>query len=42
MAKTGKAFRALLEKVDRSQRYLLEDSLRLAKETAHAKFDETV
>jgi len=42
MAKNGKAFRAALEKVDRSQRYLLEDSLRLAKETAHAKFDETV
>jgi large subunit ribosomal protein L1 len=42
MAKTGKAFRTALEKVDRGQRYLLEDSLRLAKETAHAKFDETV
>lgn len=42
MAKTGKAFRSALEKVDRGQRYLLEDSLRLAKETAHAKFDETV
>jgi large subunit ribosomal protein L1 len=42
MAKNGKAFRSALEKVDRSQRYLLEDSLRLAKETAHAKFDETV
>ena len=42
MGKSGKAFRSALEKVDRSQRYLLEDSLRLAKETAHAKFDETV
>lgn len=42
MGKSGKAFRGALEKVDRSQRYLLEDSLRLAKETAHAKFDETV
>ncbi len=42
MAKTGKTFRAALEKVDRSQRYLLEESLRLAKETARAKFDETV
>jgi large subunit ribosomal protein L1 len=31
-----------LNKVDRNQRYLLEDSLRLAKETARAKFDETV
>jgi large subunit ribosomal protein L1 len=31
-----------LAKVDRNQRYLLEDSLRLVKETARAKFDETV
>jgi len=28
--------------VDRNQRYLLEDTLRLVKETARAKFDETV
>jgi len=42
MSEKGKKYRAALEKVDRNQRYLLEDSLRLAKETARAKFDETV
>jgi large subunit ribosomal protein L1 len=42
MSGNGKSFRVALEKVDRNQRYLLEDSLRLAKETARAKFDETV
>lgn len=42
MSEKGKNYRAALEKVDRNQRYLLEDSLRLAKETARAKFDETV
>lgn len=31
-----------MEKVDRTQRYPLEDGVRLAKETARAKFDETV
>jgi large subunit ribosomal protein L1 len=39
---SGKSYRDALAKVDRSQRYLLEDSLRIAKETARAKFDETV
>ncbi len=42
MSGNGKQYRAALEKVDRNQRYLLEDSLQLAKETARAKFDETV
>lgn len=42
MSEKGKKYRAAFEKVDRNQRYLLEDSLRLAKETARAKFDETV
>jgi len=42
MSAKGKKFREALAKVDRNQRYRLEDSLRLAKETAHAKFDETV
>jgi large subunit ribosomal protein L1 len=42
MSEKGKNYRAALNKVDRNQRYLLEDSLRLVKETAHAKFDETV
>jgi large subunit ribosomal protein L1 len=39
---SGKGYRDALAKVDRDQRYLLEDSLRMAKETARAKFDETV
>lgn len=39
---SGKNYREALAKIDRNQRYLLEDSLRLAKETARAKFDETV
>src|SRR5204862_3164136 len=42
MSGNGKSYRAALAKVDRNQRYLLEDTLRLAKETARAKFDETV
>jgi large subunit ribosomal protein L1 len=42
MGANGKSYRAVLAKVDRNQRYLLEDSLRLVKETARAKFDETV
>src|SRR5258705_2633008 len=42
MSDNGKSYRAALAKVDRSQRYALEDSVRLVKETARAKFDETV
>jgi large subunit ribosomal protein L1 len=42
MRESGKKYRAALAKVDRSQRYLLEEGLRLARETARAKFDETV
>ena len=42
MSDNGKSYRAALAKVDRSQRYALEDSLHLVKETARAKFDETV
>ena len=42
MSNNGKAYRGALAKVDRNQRYQLEDSLRLVKETARAKFDETV
>src|SRR6476620_3814027 len=38
----GKKYKASLEKVDRSSRYALADSLKLAKDTARAKFDETV
>jgi large subunit ribosomal protein L1 len=42
MSGNSKTYRAALEKVDRTKRYLLEESVRLAKETARAKFDETV
>jgi large subunit ribosomal protein L1 len=42
MGGNGKYYRAALAKLDRTQRYLLEDGLRLVKETATAKFDETV
>jgi large subunit ribosomal protein L1 len=42
MSGHGKSYRAVLAQLDRSQRYLLEDGVRLAKETARAKFDETV
>jgi large subunit ribosomal protein L1 len=42
MSEMGKSYRKVLEKVDRNQRYQLEDSLKLVKETARAKFDETV
>lgn len=42
MRGNGKTYRAALAKLDRSQRYILEDGLRLVKETARAKFDETV
>src|SRR3990172_8541154 len=42
MSGNGKNYRAALAKVDRTQRYPLEDSLRLVKDTARAKFDKTV
>jgi large subunit ribosomal protein L1 len=42
MSGNGKSYRTVLAKLDRSQRYLLEDGLRLVKETARAKFNETV
>ena len=42
MSGNGKSYQAALSKLDRAQRYLLEEGLRLAKETARAKFDETV
>ena len=42
MSAMGKSYRKVFEKVDRNQRYPLEDSLKLVKETARAKFDETV
>jgi large subunit ribosomal protein L1 len=42
MSGMGKSYRKVFDKVDRNQRYPLEDSLKLVKETARAKFDETV
>jgi len=42
MSGNGKSYRAASAKIDRSQRYVLEDGLRLLKETARAKFNETV
>lgn len=42
MSGNGKSYRAALAKVDRNQRYPLEQGLTLARETARAKFNETV
>jgi len=42
MKRSGKSYRAAFAKVDRTQRYPLEEGLRLVHETARAKFDETV
>ncbi|AFV76954.1 50S ribosomal protein L1 [Thermus oshimai] len=42
MPKHGKRYRALLEKVDPSKVYTIDEAARLVKELATAKFDETV
>jgi|SRR5581483_5777796 len=42
MAKSSKRHRAAVEKVDRNQRYAIEEAMRLALESPAAKFDETV
>jgi large subunit ribosomal protein L1 len=42
MAKLSKRLRAIKEKVDRTKNYPVADALKLAKETATAKFDESV
>lgn len=42
MAKTSKRYREIVQKIDRSQLYPLVDALALVKETAVAKFDESV
>ncbi|WP_188433238.1 50S ribosomal protein L1 [Kroppenstedtia guangzhouensis] len=42
MAKHGKKYQDALKKIDREQAYELEEALRLVKEVAPAKFDETV
>ncbi len=38
----GKKFKVALAKVDRNRRYKVEDAMKLVKETATKKFDETV
>lgn len=42
MAKRGKQYRAALEKIDRERAYEPQEAVKLLKETAFAKFDETV
>ena len=42
MKRRGKNYRVALSKVDRAQRYQLEEGFRLVRETARAKFNETV
>jgi len=42
MARRGKRYREALAKVDRTNKYTFEEAVRLALETATAKFDETV
>jgi len=39
---TGKLHKAAKAKIDRTKAYTIEEALTLVKETAHAKFDETV
>ncbi len=42
MAKHGKRLRKIYEKVDRRKVYSLDEAIKLLKETASAKFDETI
>jgi large subunit ribosomal protein L1 len=42
MAKHGKKYNAAIEKIDREKLYSPEEAIKLAKEVAPAKFDETV
>jgi large subunit ribosomal protein L1 len=42
MAKHGKRYRQVAEKIEGGQRYLFQDAVNLALETASAKFDETL
>lgn len=42
MAKASKRMRAISEKIDRNRNYPVADALQLVKETATAKFDESV
>ncbi len=42
MAKISKRYKAIAAKVDRSKLYSLDEALKLVKETAKAKFDESI
>ena len=42
MARHGKGYRAALSSIDRSKRYPLDEAIRVAAESAKAKFDETM
>lgn len=42
MAHTAKKYKAALAKIDRVKRYKVDDAMKLVKETATKKFDETV
>ena len=42
MAKTGKKYKAALEKVEQGKKYTLDEAIKKVKEIAFAKFDETV
>ena len=42
MARYGKRYRAALSSIDRSKRYPLDEAIRVAAESAKAKFDETM
>ena len=42
MSENGKRIRAAREKIDRTKSYALDEAIRLVKDTASAKFDETV
>jgi large subunit ribosomal protein L1 len=42
MARRGKKYRAAAEKVDSTKQYLLDDAVKLVKDTSYAKFDATV
>ena len=42
MAKLSKRLRAISEKFDKNKLYALDEALNLVKETANAKFDESI
>jgi len=42
MARSSKRYKSLAGKVDRNKAYLIDDALSLVKETASAKFDESI